>query len=167
MTQLYSLNSNQAYIQQAKLALLKIQSELTRRQLSQTVSQQKQLPHRLSNAQYFVHELYYYLGFTPLEIVAHTKIKLVTIINLILETTRTLSKAKLQRLTYFYCAAVGQKVMPQCYLNTTNTQLTVSLCQELSDFITTSAEPGYRHLMRKLAHQEQIEICSQQQASND
>lgn len=168
MTYLYSLAQNPQHLQQAKQALLKLQSEIMRRQLSQPLSKQQQLPHRLSNAQYFVHELYYYLGFTPMEIVDHTQIKLTTIINLILETTRTLTKIELQRLTYFYCAAARQKVMPQCYANTVNAHSTTeNMCEELSSFITTSADLGYRQLSWRIMRQEHDEICSKQQATND
>ena len=99
---------------QALHALYNVQREISQRQLAQPIARQQQIPNRLSNAQYFVHELYFYLGFDPIEIAAHTDIQLHTVLDLMTETLDTLPQATFQRLAYFYCTAARQTILPQC-----------------------------------------------------
>jgi len=162
------LDQVDAQVEQAKKALFKVQSEIMRRQLSQPQNRHLQLPHRLSNAQYFVHELYYYLGFEPLEIAEQTTIKLSTVMDLISETVRILSDHDFQQLIYFYAAAAKEKIAPQCSFKKSNIQVKNSdIGQEFTDYMTSLADPGFRHMVFMISKQEHTLIFSEKNAANE
>lgn len=114
----------QAQAYQARLDILRLQAELRQIELNDPTPRCDQVPYRLSNAQYFVHELYYYLGFEHTEIARYTGIKLGILLHLQSETITTLPDDQFENLVEFYAAAFIGVIKPQCTIRAYETQST-------------------------------------------
>lgn len=102
----------------AKKALAQLEIEVC--QSTKKVDRKKMLPYRLSNAQYFVHSLYYDYGFKFSEIAKQTGIKHKTIKMLFNEIVNTIPEYEFSNLLCFYCAVQHKGLSPES-INTTET----------------------------------------------
>lgn len=98
----------------AKRELLQIETEI--RQVSRTIDRKKMLPYRLSNAQYFVHDLHFVFGFEPKEIAKQTDIDILRITHLLTESIHTVGEGELYRLLQLHCAALYSLVFSKSTL---------------------------------------------------
>lgn len=158
----------------AKQAFLKIHAETSRWLLQQEGKLDFKPNKGVSNAQYFVHELYYYLGFQPKEIAVHTGINLVTILGLLTNDTTTLSRANFKKLVYLYCACAQSKILPKAddaELSKLDTIREIkAIDEELKKavfvYMATCAEPEFRRCIQNLSLQEFYELIHNNDAVN-
>ena len=106
----------QAHYDEVKERSLKVWDELLRAEWRATSTGKSFKRPAISNAQYFIDELNFYLEFTAEEIASQTNLPLQTIQDLIAGHEHILSVDQFSKLVCFYGAARREQILPLCRL---------------------------------------------------
>lgn len=102
----------QANYDEVKERSMKVWDELLRAEFRAAVAGEPFKKPAISNAQYFIHQLNFYLEFTAEEIASQINLPLQTIQDLIAGHEQTLSVDHFSKLVCFYGAARQEQILP-------------------------------------------------------